>query len=146
MSSTQKDRLYGRYIYNDDFLFSPAGNLANWGIDQTFHRQGVVVSETHLFSPTLVNNFQFSFNRVFSYIVQTPDFLWSDLGANIPDASPVTHSWQSLTISGYFNAVTGTFWDLARNTYNDQRFAELESRPPLGEVSVPRSLAITSIR
>ena len=70
----EKDRLYGRYIYNDDYLFSPAGNLANWGIDQTFHRQGVVVGETHLFSPALVNSFQFSFNRVFSYIVQTPDF------------------------------------------------------------------------
>ena len=26
----QNDRLYGRYIYNDDYLFSPAGNLANW--------------------------------------------------------------------------------------------------------------------
>ena len=114
---SEKDRLYGRYIYNDDFLFSPAGNLADWGINQTFHRQGVAVGETHSFSPAIVNNFQFSFNRVFSYIVQTPDFLWSDLGANLPVASPVTHSWQSLTISGYFNAITGTFWDLARNTY-----------------------------
>jgi hypothetical protein len=114
----QKDRLYGRYIYNDDYLFSPAGNLANWGIDQTFHRQGVVVGDTHLFSPTMVNSFLFAFNRVYSYIVQTPDFQWSDLGANIPAASPITHSWQNLTISGYFNAVTGTFWDLARKTYN----------------------------
>src|SRR5207302_1722113 len=31
---------------------------------------------------------------------------------------PVTHSWQNLTISGYFSAVTGTFWDLGRNSYN----------------------------
>jgi hypothetical protein len=44
--------------------------------------------------------------------------MWSDLGANIPPASPVTHSWQNLTISGYLSAVTGTFWDLARKTYN----------------------------
>jgi hypothetical protein len=113
----ENDRLYGRYIYNNDFLFSPAGNLANWGINQTFHRQGAVVGETHLFSPSVVNNFQFSYNRIYSYIVQTPDFLWSDLGANLPAASPVTHSWQSLTISGYFSAVTGTFWDLTRNAY-----------------------------
>src|SRR5579884_1008336 len=115
---SQNDRIYGRYIYNDDSLFSAAGNLPNWGIDQTFHRQGVVLSHTHLFSPTLVNSAVFSFNRVYSYIVQTPDFMWSDLGANIPPASPVTHSWQNLTISGYFSAVTGTFWDLARKTYN----------------------------
>jgi hypothetical protein len=114
----QKDRLYGRYIYNDDYLFNPAGNLANWGIDQTFHRQGLVVSETHLFSSSLVNSLLFAFNRIYSYIVQTPDFQWADLGANIPNANPVTHSWQNLTISGYFNAVTGTFWDLARKTYN----------------------------
>jgi hypothetical protein len=113
----ENDRLFGRYIYNNDFLFSPAGNLANWGINQTFHRQGAVVGETHLFSPSVVNNFQFSYNRIYSYIVQTPDFLWSDLGANLPAASPVTHSWQSLTISGYFSAVTGTFWDLTRNAY-----------------------------
>lgn len=114
----QKDRLYGRYIYNDDYVFGPAGNLPNWGINQTFHRQGVVVGDTHLFSPTLVNSALFSYNRTFSYIVQTPDFQWSDLGANIPPASPVTHSWQNLSLSGYFSAVTGTFWDLTRKTYN----------------------------
>ncbi len=113
-----KDNLYGRYIFNDDYLFSPAGNLANWGVDQTFHRQGMVVGETHLFSPSLINSFLFAFNRTYSYIVQTPDFQWADLGANIPAASPVTHSWQSLTVSGYFTATTGTFWDLARKTYN----------------------------
>ena len=53
-----------RHIFNDDYLFSPAGNLPNWGIDQTFHRQGVVVGDTHLFSPALVNSFSFAFNRV----------------------------------------------------------------------------------
>jgi len=115
---SEKDRLYGRYIYNDDFLFSPAGNLANWGINQNFHRQGVVVGETHVFSPALVNSFTFSFNRNYSFIVQTPDVSWPDLGANIPAASPVTHSWQNLTVSGYFSATTGTFWDLGRNSYN----------------------------
>jgi len=113
-----KDRLYGRYIYNDDYLFGPAGNLPNWGIDQTFHRQGIVLDETHIFSPSLINSFLFSFNRAYSYIVQTPDFQWSELGANIPNASPVTHSWQNLNVAGYFSAVTGTFWDLARKTYN----------------------------
>ena len=71
-----------------------------------------MVGETHLFSPSLVNSFLFAFNRVYSYIVQTPDFQWADLGANIPNANPVTHNWQSLTISGYFTATTGTFWDL----------------------------------
>jgi predicted heme/steroid binding protein len=50
--------------------------------------------------------------------VQTPDFTWPELGANIPEANPGTHSWQSLTLSGYFTATTGTFWDLARKTYN----------------------------
>jgi len=49
-----KDRIYGRYIMNKDYLFSPAGNLPNWGIDQKFNRQGVVFSETHLFNPTMV--------------------------------------------------------------------------------------------
>ncbi|MES1260822.1 MAG: hypothetical protein ABUS49_03725, partial [Acidobacteriota bacterium] len=115
---SEKDRLYGRYIYNVDYLFSPAGNLANWGINQNFHRQGFVVGETHVFSPTLVNSFNFAFNRIYSYIVQTPDVSWPDLGANIPAASPITHSWQNLTLTGYFSAITGTFWDLGRKTYN----------------------------
>ena len=113
-----RDRLYGRYILNDDYLFGPAGNLPGWGIDQNFHRQGIVFDETHIFSPTLVNSFLFAFNRAYSYIVQTPDFEWSSLGANIPNASPTTHSWQNLTVSGYFSAITGTYWDLARKTYN----------------------------
>ena len=112
------DRLYGRYIYNDDKLFVPSGNLPGWGTDQTFHRQGFVFGETHLFGPTLVNSFTFGFNRVAAYIVQTPDFQWKDLGANIPAAGPLTHSWQNLTINGYFSAVTGTFWDLSRNAFN----------------------------
>jgi len=114
---TSKDRLYGRYIFNRDFLFNPAGNLANWGIDQTFHRQGLVVGDTHIFSPTLINTASFTFNRVYAYIVQTPDISWPALGANIPPASPVTHSWQNLSIAGYFSAVTGTFWDLGRNSF-----------------------------
>jgi len=114
----QNDRLYGRYVFNNDYIFGTGGNLPGWGIDQTFHRQGVVIGETHVFTPSLVNSFSFTFNRVYSYIVQTPDFIWSDLGANIPPASPVTHSWQSLGISGYFTASTGTFWDLGRNTYS----------------------------
>ncbi len=66
----------------------------------------------------MVNSFSFAFTRAYSFIVQTPDFQWKDLGANIPEASPGSHSWQNLTISGYFNAVTGTFWDLGRKTYN----------------------------
>jgi hypothetical protein len=116
-----KDRLYARYIFNRDYLFSPAGNLANWGIDQTFHRQGLVVGETHIFSPTLINSFSYAFNRVFAYIIQVPDVSWPALGANIPPASPVTHSWQNLSIAGYFSAITGTFWDLGRNSniWND---------------------------
>jgi Carboxypeptidase regulatory-like domain len=112
---TSKDRLYGRYIFNRDYLFSPAGNLENWGIDQTFHRQGLVVGETHVFTPTMINTVSYTFNRVYAYIVQTPDVSWPALGANIPPASPVTHSWQSLAISGYFTATTGTFWNLGRN-------------------------------
>ncbi len=113
---TSKDRLYGRYIFNRDFLFSPAGNLENWGIDQRFHRQGLVVGDTHIFSPTLINTVSYTFNRVYAFIVQTPDVNWPPLGANIPPASPVTHSWQNLSISGYFSAITGTFWDLGRNS------------------------------
>jgi outer membrane receptor protein involved in Fe transport len=112
------DRLYVRYLFNKDHVFNPAGNFAGWGIDQTFRRQSAVINETHLFSPTLLNSLTLTFNRVKSDIIPVPDFAWSEFGANIPPASPGIHGWHSIGVSGYFTAANGTFWDLARNTYN----------------------------
>jgi len=115
---SSRDRFYARYLFNKDHVFNPAGNFAGWGIDQTFRRQSAVVNETHTFSPALLNSLTVTFNRVKSDIIPEPDFSWSDFGANIPPAAPGIVGWHNIAVNGYFTAVNGTFWDLARNSYN----------------------------
>lgn len=114
----QNDRLYGRYIINQDESFNPGGSFEGWGIDQNFRRQSVVLNETHTFSPTMINNFSATFNRVKAFIVPNPRFAWSELGGKIPPASADIHGWHQVNVNGYFNADTSTFWNLARNSFS----------------------------
>jgi outer membrane receptor protein involved in Fe transport len=133
------DRIYGRYLFNKDQIFGPAGNFPGWGIDQGFRRQSAVINETHIFTPAALNSFTFTFNRVKSDVVPLPQFPWSDFGANIPDAASGISGWHSIGVSGYFSAANGTFWDLARNTYNiDDTFSWTRGRHSLrfgGQIS-----------
>ncbi len=112
------DRFYVRYLFNQDRVFNPGGTIEGWGIDQRFRRQSALVSETHTFSPTQLNTFSLNFNRVYSYIVPVPDFAWSEFGANIPPAAPQIFGWHVFNVTGYFNAASGTFWNLGRNNWN----------------------------
>lgn len=112
------DRLYGRYILNQDEIFGPQGNVPGFGLDQTFVRQSASLNETHTFGATLVNNVSFTFNRVRANIDGGPKFLWSDLGARIPVSSPLNQYGRSIVnVTGYFMSSTGVDWRLVRHAY-----------------------------
>ena len=73
---TEKDSIFGRVSYSDnpEFIPGPFPGIADGGAfyagDQTATATNAVISETHLFSPTFVNELRFGFNRIASARLQ----------------------------------------------------------------------------
>ncbi len=68
------DHLHGYYAFQKDLRKEPilqGGNVPGAGDTRQSHRQIFTLSETHSFSPTLVNDFRFGFNRI--HITFIPD-------------------------------------------------------------------------
>jgi hypothetical protein len=70
-----KDNLFGRFSYDQAFSYVPGGSPgfaeANaFGSNQHIinHARNVAIGETHVFSPTMVNQASFGYNRIFNYI------------------------------------------------------------------------------
>ena len=67
---SQKDSIFGRVSYsqNPAFFPGPFPGIADGGSfsqgDQTANGTNVALSETHLFSPTVINEFRLGFNRI----------------------------------------------------------------------------------
>ena len=67
---SDKDASFGRFSYEDQpsFIPPPFNNVLDGGgfFDgiQDFAYRNVALSETHMFSPTLVNEFRFGYNRI----------------------------------------------------------------------------------
>src|SRR5215472_15941257 len=75
------DTAYGRFSYDQAVSYVPGGSTAefpfaeqngfasNQGIQN--HGRNIVLSETHVFSPTMVNQVTGGYNRIFNYITST---------------------------------------------------------------------------
>jgi outer membrane receptor protein involved in Fe transport len=71
--ATKKDTLFGRYSYGQDIFLktvsvvgTPSGFAAGSNVN---HPRGFVVGETHIFSPTIVNEFRYGYSRpLYGYI------------------------------------------------------------------------------
>src|SRR3984885_5483874 len=67
---SQKDSIFGRvsYVDNPTFIPGPFGGIADGGSfstgDQEARSVNTVVSETHMFSPTLINEARAGYNRI----------------------------------------------------------------------------------
>ncbi len=78
-NATDKDLLFWRYSYSDRYRFIPGffGGIADgtptsaWGRQKLFSHSGVFGS-THIFTPTLTNEFRFGYERNYSYAQQDP--------------------------------------------------------------------------
>jgi len=78
---TAADTAYGRFSYDQAVSFVPGGSNAefpfaeqngfasNQGIQN--HGRNIALSETHVFSPTMVNQVSGGYNRIFNYITST---------------------------------------------------------------------------
>ncbi len=74
-SLSSKDTAFARFSYDQAFSFVPGGapGLAEgnaFGSNENIrnHARNLALSETHIFSPTKINQFTFGYNRIFDYI------------------------------------------------------------------------------
>jgi hypothetical protein len=73
---SSSDNIFARFSYDDAVSFVPGGftggfvEASAFGSNQGIinHARSVAIGETHLFSPTTVNQFTFGYNRIFDYI------------------------------------------------------------------------------
>jgi hypothetical protein len=71
-----KDTIFGRFSYDDADSFVPGGftgglaEASAFGSNQFIinHARNIAIGETHVFSPTTVNQASFGYNRIFDYI------------------------------------------------------------------------------
>ncbi len=101
------NRLYGRLFYNYNYTEQAVGNIPGFlaGID--YRNWNIVVNDTHVFTPTLLNSVTFTFadiDRVQNSIVPG-NKTWMDLGAGFTRTmtadAPAAHDTR---LDGYFRA------------------------------------------
>ena len=107
-----RDTIFGRYIWSDRFRFIPGafGGLVDGTGTSAFGRQdmnsdGLVVGWTRTLSPTLVNEFRFSWAAATSDAVQDPFGEAPPAGAQIPGVPSndiVAGGLAGVTIDNYF--------------------------------------------
>ncbi|HZE82174.1 MAG TPA: carboxypeptidase regulatory-like domain-containing protein [Candidatus Polarisedimenticolia bacterium] len=63
---SDKDSLHGYYVYQNDFRGEPTqgSNIPGFGDTRAGHRQVFTLGETHVFSPTMVNEARIGANRI----------------------------------------------------------------------------------
>jgi hypothetical protein len=115
---SSKDHIFGHYTFTNNPTASNDGSFTNWFLDSTFQRQSVTVNETHIFSPTFLNEFTASYDRVKQEEYPNPPFNWQTLGANVPLTYPDQVGWLALGVTGYYGAQNGLPWDVRSNTFN----------------------------
>jgi len=96
-----KDRVAFRFFWSDSDTFQPFGadsfqvqtggpafpNNLNFPLDVPLRNRVGSVTETHLFSPTLVNEFRFGVNIISDKLNNIPPVTNKDVGINIPTAN-----------------------------------------------------------
>ncbi|MGZ5481186.1 MAG: outer membrane beta-barrel protein [Pyrinomonadaceae bacterium] len=127
-----------RYSFGDRDLFEPfAGSgfslVPGYGNDVTRRSQNAMISETHVFSPALVNDLRLAFNRVASAVLQENQGTSVNRAVGMPELSsnPRDFGLSFITITGFSplghegnnpqNSVTNTFQILDSATYSRGR-------------------------
>ena len=101
------NHLYGRLLYNFNDKAQAVGNIPGFLAGIEYTNWNLVVNDTYIFSPTLLNSFSFSFSdidRIQNSIVPGNQ-TWTDLGAGFTRTmtaeAPAAHDTR---VDGYFRA------------------------------------------
>ena len=89
-----KDNLFGRFSYDQAYSFVPGGSpgLAEanaFGSSERIinHARNAALGETHVFSPKIVNQASFGYNRIFDYIASIGNGTCASANLGIPGAN-----------------------------------------------------------
>ena len=132
---SSRSSLAFRYSFGDRTLFEPfAGSgfsvVPGFGNDVTRRSQNAMISETHVFSPALVNDLRFAFNRVASAVRPEGNGTSISRSVGLPElsANPRDFGLSFITVTGFSplghegnnpqNSVTNTFQILDAATYS----------------------------
>jgi hypothetical protein len=131
----KSSRLGARYSFGDRLLFDPFTGptfsvVPGFGVDVPRRAQNLMLSETHIFSSSLINDARIAFNRVASSVLQEGRAQSLNQQVGLPDLSsnPRDFGLSFITISGFsplgdeFNnpqqSVTNNFQVLDNATYS----------------------------
>jgi len=113
------DKITGRWFWDNGNVVKPygtAGTLANPRTDIQRNRF-FTLSETHVFSPRMVNEFRFGFSRFISSFAPTDSINLSDVGASRPNSGDIPGLY-FFNVTGLFSFGTGVNDD--RGTVSNQ--------------------------
>jgi Carboxypeptidase regulatory-like domain len=127
---TAADTLFGRFSYDQATSYVPGGApgfaeanafASNQGIIN--HARSVAIGETHVFSPTNVNQFTFGYSRIFDYITSQGTGTCESASLGIPGANTTCGGTDGTTCEGYSCGLTSTqfgggYWALGDRGYS----------------------------
>lgn len=118
---TSANSLFLRYSYGQDENFNPLGpaNFSPAGSSAKNYSHGAVISDTHAFSPSLLNEASLSFLRQFSLPVTRSGVSPADLGFSYTATEATALGMPLVQLSGLFTAGDAgqAFTQIARNNY-----------------------------
>ena len=92
---TASDNLFARFSYDQAFSYAPGGAPAPYlaegnpfGSNETLinHARNAAIGETHVFSPTTLNQATVGYDRIFDYIASQDNFTCEGAKLGIPGA------------------------------------------------------------
>ena len=92
---TANDTVFARFSYDDAVSFVPGGFTGGFAEANAFgsnqgivnHARNIAIGETHVFSPTTVNQASFGYNRIFNYITSQGTGSCASAKLGIPGAN-----------------------------------------------------------
>jgi hypothetical protein len=115
-----RDSLFSRFSYDQATSYVPGGSpgfaeaspfASNQGIIN--HGRNAAISETHVFSPNSVNEFDVGYNRIFDYITSQGSYSCASAALGIPGANLGGESCGLTSIQ-----LDGGYWSLGDRGYS----------------------------
>ena len=117
---TMKDTLFARFSYDQAQSYVPGGSTGfaeagAFASNQSIanHARNAAISETHIFSPTTINQFTVGFNRIFDYITSQGTGSYAAQQLGIPNADLGGNASNGLTSV----SLSSPYWSLGDRGY-----------------------------
>ena len=127
---SSSDTVFARFSYDQASSYVPGGapgfaEANAFGSNQGIlnHARNIAIGETHIFSPTLVNQFSFGYNRIFDYITSTGTGTCASAKLGIVGANLGCPNGTTTCIKGAYSCgltsvlMTGGYWSLGDRGY-----------------------------